>query len=132
MELDTDDASVSYPIKITSTTSNGIVELTISNSSNISTNGYRLRYVNSNRTFIAERMVDNVPVPNESLIINENSNGGIWEAIYQGVSIKIIEGSNSFIDNDRFSFSTFKTQNPEGKVNVFNISDQAYNVFSPF
>lgn len=128
MELDNEDVSVSYPIKTSISNSNGTIELSISDVNLVASNGYRLRFIQSDNTFIIERVVNDIP--SENMILNNNN--GIWEGIFQGISIKITAGTNPFIDNDQFSYSSYATQNPEGKLNVLNISNQPFDVFVPF
>lgn len=132
MTLDVDDQSVSIPIKVTNSSSNGNVVTSVVTPVDVNTNGYELLYDDVNRTWNVSRVVGNTP-PTNTTIITESATGMQWEAEYDGVKIFITEGSVPFVGNEKYIFSTFATQNmPSGKINEMNTSTQPYNITAPF
>ncbi|MCO6492975.1 MAG: hypothetical protein J5I98_31440 [Phaeodactylibacter sp.] len=129
MELDDSNTSVSKPIKGSNTNSNGNIILSVVDISAVSTNGYRVEYNSTDRLWNVQRMVNGVP--SVTTVILEGPSG-TWTGAFEGVSIQITEGSIPFAFNDYYSYSTYATQNTQGKINELNIGNQPFNVYSPF
>ena len=51
------------------------------------------------------------------------------DGIFEGIRIQIAQGNNTFTNGDRYTFSTFVTQNPQGKQPQFNTNNQPLGVF---
>ncbi|MCB2092746.1 MAG: hypothetical protein KDF58_14965, partial [Alphaproteobacteria bacterium] len=129
MELDIANPSVSFPIKASNSGSNGTLNLSIPDSTSVSTGGYELKYNATNRTWDTSRMVNNIPVTSMNIV---EGPPGRWNATFEGIGILIEEGNTPFIANDRFTYSTFASQHPQGKVNEMNLSNQPYPVTLPY
>jgi len=129
MELDNSNTSVSKPIKGSNTNSNGNIILSVVDISAVSTNGYRVEYNSTDRLWNVHRMVNGAP--SVTTVILEGPSG-TWTGVFEGVSIQITEGSIPFAFNDYYSYSTYATQNTQGKINELNIGNQPFNVYSPF
>ncbi|MCB9352790.1 MAG: hypothetical protein H6573_35700, partial [Lewinellaceae bacterium] len=129
MELDTANVSVSFPVKGSNSGSNGTITLKVEDSTAVTTNGYRMDFDYFGGKWSIHRMVNGSPAT--TITISEGPSG-VWTQVFDGISIKITRGSIPFAPNDRFSYSTFASQNPQGKVNQLNISNQPFNVFAPF
>ncbi|MCB0541423.1 MAG: hypothetical protein KDE33_28205 [Bacteroidetes bacterium] len=126
MELDTSNVSVSFPVKGSNSNSNGNVIISIADPAIVSTNGYRIEYILSDNQWIIKRKVNNVFTDIGVLSIGQN---GEWDGVFEGIRIQITQGNNAFTNDDRYTFSTFETQNPQGKHPQFNTSIQPLGVF---
>ena len=129
MELDTANVSVSFPVKGSNSGSNGTITLKVEDSTAVTTNGYRMDFDYFGGKWSIHRMVNGSPAT--TITISEGPSGA-WTQVFDGISITIIQGGIPFALNDRFTYSTFASQNPQGKVNQLNISNQPFNVFAPF
>lgn len=132
MELDTLDQSVSIPVKVSNSNSNGSVSTSILTPDIVATNGYELIFDEANRTWSVSKF-DGTSYTNTQVL--QESSQGFWDTQasgYEGVSISISEGSIPFVTNERYLFSTFSTQNSQGKVNGMGIVPQPFQVDSPF
>ena len=129
MELDTANVSVSFPVKGSNSGSNGSIILSVADSAAIATNGYRMDFDYFGGKWSIHRMVNGSPAA--TITIPEGPSG-VWTQTFEGISIQITQGSIPFALNDRFTYSTFASQHPLGKVNQLNISNQPFNVFAPF
>ncbi|WP_282782092.1 hypothetical protein [Phaeodactylibacter xiamenensis] len=132
MELDTLDQSVSIPVKVSNSNSNGSVSTSILNPGIVATNGYELIFDKANRSWSVSKF-DGTSYTNTQVL--QESSQGFWDTQasgYEGVSISILEGSIPFVTNERYLFSTFSTQNSQGKVNGMGIVPQPFQVDSPF
>ena len=76
--------------------------------------------------WIVKRKVNNVFTSIGILSIGQN---GGWDGIFEGIRIQIAQGNNTFTNGDRYTFSTFVTQNPQGKQPQFNTNNQPLGVF---
>ena len=128
MVLDIDNASVSFPIKSTNSGSNGMINLNVSDTSAVNTNGYRLVYkVNGNsRTWTV------INTTTSDMTTITEGPALMWVSDFEGVNISINEGTSPFVDGDTYTYSTFKSQNPLGKVNQMGRGMLPYPINSPF
>ena len=126
MQLDTSSVSVSFPVKASNSNSNGIVIISINDPTIVGTNGYRIEYNYFDSQWIVKRKVNNVFTSIGILSIGQN---GGWDGIFEGIRIQIAQGNNTFTNGDRYTFSTFVTQNPQGKQPQFNTNNQPLGVF---
>lgn len=131
MALDTDSASVSIPVKVSSTSDNGTIMLNVTNPSIVTTNGYRLTYTaDSTGTWNVARMIGGMPVTDLDITADPNDEKK-WNAMFEGVTIAITENDDmEFEDGDSYTYSTFKTQNPNGKVNGIGLGLPPFNILS--
>lgn len=54
-----------------------------------------------------------------------------WNAVFEGVTISITENTNvQFQDGHAYTYSTFKTDNPSGKVNGMGLGMPPFDIFS--
>ena len=128
LELDQQNVTVSFPVKEVVSSSAGSIQLSVNDPNGVSTNGYQLEYILSNRTWILERIVNGGA--NISITINESAVTGEWHADFDGIDIEIIESGNSpFVAGDRYTYSTYSTNN-SSKIN--RIDTVPFNVFSQF
>jgi hypothetical protein len=133
MSLDTDSISVSTPFKVSNTADNGTVTLNIVDSiaANITTNGYRLTYTaDSTRTWNVARMMGGMPVTDLDITPDINDEKK-WNAVFEGINITITENDDmEFQDGHSYTYSTFKTENPSGKINEMGLGTPPFNIFS--
>ena len=126
MVLDVNNTSVSVPVKVSNTSSNGTITLNVFNADSVSTNGYLIEFINSSsQTWKVSRLVTNTPINTMTIV-------GSWNAVYEGVSISISEGNAPFSPNEHWKYSTFDTQNQQGKVNQMGVGPPPYPINSPF
>lgn len=126
MVLDVDNASVSFPVKSTNSGSNGMINLNVADTTTANTNGYRLVFKDNGRTWTVINTTTS-----DMMTITEGP-PLMWDSDFEGVNININEGASPFVDGDTYTYSTFKTQNPLGKVNQMGRGMLPYPINSPF
>ena len=54
-----------------------------------------------------------------------------WNAVFEGVAIAITENANvQFQDGHAYTYSTFKTENPNGKVNGMGLGSPPFDILN--
>ena len=105
-----------------------MINLNVSDTSAVNTNGYRLVYkVNGNsRTWTV------INTTTSDMTTITEGPALMWVSDFEGVNISINEGTSPFVDGDTYTYSTFKSQNPLGKVNQMGRGMLPYPINSPF